>query len=155
MRVFKAKRLVLPLCRSRSTRQSTSSALSSLPHLACNKSCIRDWDWCHLFSFFVTTLLTSITTMWALSASLLGLLAPANALLRFPCAQLVIDRLDPLVTPGQSPSPHLHQILGGVRDPTKTIRRGNADLSTGLFQHNDGSCERYAWRVYLYFVSVQ
>ncbi|KAF2023116.1 hypothetical protein EK21DRAFT_105476 [Setomelanomma holmii] len=30
----------------------------------------------------------------------------------FPCAQLVIDRLDPLATPGQAPSPHLHQILG-------------------------------------------
>jgi hypothetical protein len=44
----------------------------------------------------------------------LALLAPVNALLRFPCAQLVIDRLDPLVTPGQAPSPHLHQILGGV-----------------------------------------
>jgi hypothetical protein len=43
------------------------------------------------------------------------LLGHASALLRFPCAQLVIDRLDPLVTPGQSPSPHLHQILGGVR----------------------------------------
>jgi hypothetical protein len=43
-----------------------------------------------------------------------ALLAPANALLRFPCAQLVIDRLDPLVTPGEAPSPHLHQILGGV-----------------------------------------
>jgi hypothetical protein len=45
----------------------------------------------------------------------IALLAPVKALLRFPCAQLVIDRLDPLVTPGQVPSPHLHQILGGVR----------------------------------------
>lgn len=47
----------------------------------------------------------------------LALLAPANALLRFPCAQLVIDRLDPLVTPGMAPSPHLHQIVGGVSTP--------------------------------------
>ncbi|TFK16953.1 hypothetical protein FA15DRAFT_606010 [Coprinopsis marcescibilis] len=43
------------------------------------------------------------------------LVAPlANALIRFPCSQLVTERLDPLVTPGQV-SPHLHQIVGGVR----------------------------------------
>ncbi|TFK18615.1 hypothetical protein FA15DRAFT_709696 [Coprinopsis marcescibilis] len=41
------------------------------------------------------------------------LLAPyAQALLRFPCAQLVTQRFDPLVTPGQV-SPHVHQIIGG------------------------------------------
>lgn len=46
----------------------------------------------------------------------LAVVAPyqVNALLRFPCGQLVIDRLDPLVTPGQVPAPHLHQIVGGV-----------------------------------------
>jgi hypothetical protein len=43
----------------------------------------------------------------------LGLLAPASALLRFGCAKSSIQRLDPLVNPGQSPSPHLHQIIGG------------------------------------------
>ncbi|KAG7293539.1 hypothetical protein NEMBOFW57_003591 [Staphylotrichum longicolle] len=43
----------------------------------------------------------------------LGLVAPTNALLRFGCARLTIQRLDPLVTPGQNPSPHLHQIIGG------------------------------------------
>ncbi|KAH8726047.1 hypothetical protein GQ44DRAFT_749190 [Phaeosphaeriaceae sp. PMI808] len=45
--------------------------------------------------------------------SALTLFVPVSALLRFPCAQLVIDRLDPLFTPGQAPPPHLHQILGG------------------------------------------
>lgn len=57
-----------------------------------------------------------------------ALLTPSNvlALLRFPCAQLVIDRLDPLVNPGQAPSPHLHQILGGnsfniTMDPKKDM----------------------------------
>lgn len=34
-------------------------------------------------------------------------------MLRFGCAQVVIDRLDPLVNPGQAPSPHQHQIVGG------------------------------------------
>jgi hypothetical protein len=44
----------------------------------------------------------------------LGLSAPAHALLRFGCAQLTVQRLDPLVNPGVNPSPHLHQIIGGV-----------------------------------------
>jgi hypothetical protein len=44
----------------------------------------------------------------------LGLAGPAHALLRFGCARLTVQRLDPLVTPGQNPSPHLHQIIGGV-----------------------------------------
>lgn len=43
---------------------------------------------------------------------LLLLSSSANALLRFPCSQLVTERFDPLVTPGQV-SPHLHQIVGG------------------------------------------
>ncbi|EMR67157.1 hypothetical protein UCREL1_5843 [Eutypa lata UCREL1] len=40
--------------------------------------------------------------------------AIANAAtLRFSCSQLVVERLDPLVNPGENPSPHLHQIVGG------------------------------------------
>jgi hypothetical protein len=35
------------------------------------------------------------------------------ALMRFECSQLVIDRLDPLVQPGATPSSHLHQVAGG------------------------------------------
>lgn len=34
-------------------------------------------------------------------------------MLRFGCAQVVIDRLDPLVNPGSIPSTHQHQIVGG------------------------------------------
>ncbi|KAH7408806.1 hypothetical protein DE146DRAFT_647234 [Phaeosphaeria sp. MPI-PUGE-AT-0046c] len=55
----------------------------------------------------------------------LGLLARANAgLLRFGCAQLTVQRLDPLVNPGANPSPHIHQIIGGnsfniTMDPQK------------------------------------
>lgn len=33
--------------------------------------------------------------------------------LRFACSQLVVERTDPLVNPGQIPSPHMHQIVGG------------------------------------------
>jgi hypothetical protein len=31
--------------------------------------------------------------------------------IRFGCSQLVVDRIDPLVTPGLNPSPHMHQIV--------------------------------------------
>ncbi|KAI0397914.1 hypothetical protein F5Y17DRAFT_475743 [Xylariaceae sp. FL0594] len=34
-------------------------------------------------------------------------------MLRFACSQLVVDRVDPLVNPGQIYTPHLHQIVGG------------------------------------------
>ncbi|KAF1960991.1 hypothetical protein CC80DRAFT_513675 [Byssothecium circinans] len=46
-------------------------------------------------------------------ATLFALAGPAAALIRFQCSQLVVERLDPLVTPGQIPSPHVHQIVGG------------------------------------------
>ncbi|KAF2751512.1 hypothetical protein M011DRAFT_483413 [Sporormia fimetaria CBS 119925] len=44
-------------------------------------------------------------------------------MLRFGCAQVVIDRLDPLVNPGSIPSPHVHQIVGG--------NAFNASMTTG------------------------
>ncbi|TFK22637.1 hypothetical protein FA15DRAFT_688269 [Coprinopsis marcescibilis] len=50
--------------------------------------------------------------MWGTLLSLAALTPFANALLRFGCSQLVTERLDPLVTPGQV-SPHVHQIIGG------------------------------------------
>jgi hypothetical protein len=37
----------------------------------------------------------------------------AQNMLRFACSQLTIERADPLVNPGQAPSPHTHQIIGG------------------------------------------
>ncbi|KLU85568.1 hypothetical protein MAPG_04591 [Magnaporthiopsis poae ATCC 64411] len=52
--------------------------------------------------------------------------------LRFACSQLVVERTDPLVNPGQLPSTHMHQIVGGSSfnitmdpmtiDPPKTSR---------------------------------
>ncbi|KAF2635085.1 hypothetical protein P280DRAFT_523554 [Massarina eburnea CBS 473.64] len=45
---------------------------------------------------------------------ILALLVPSiDALLRFSCSQLVVERLDPLVNPGVTQSPHVHQIIGG------------------------------------------
>ncbi|RYP21638.1 hypothetical protein DL765_002099 [Monosporascus sp. GIB2] len=50
---------------------------------------------------------------WNKLIAALGLSAPASALLRFGCAGLTVQRLDPLVNPGMKPSTHLHQIIGG------------------------------------------
>lgn len=36
------------------------------------------------------------------------------ALMRFECSQLVVERIDPLVQPGQTPSTHVHQVAGGM-----------------------------------------
>jgi hypothetical protein len=40
-------------------------------------------------------------------------LATAQELMRFGCSQLVIDQIDPLVEPGNLPSAHMHQVVGG------------------------------------------
>ncbi|OAL53827.1 hypothetical protein IQ07DRAFT_501979 [Pyrenochaeta sp. DS3sAY3a] len=34
-------------------------------------------------------------------------------MLRFGCSQVVVERIDPLVNPGMTPSPHMHQVVGG------------------------------------------
>ena len=39
--------------------------------------------------------------------------AAAQQMMRFSCAQLVVERLDPLVSPGMIGSPHMHEIVGG------------------------------------------
>lgn len=54
--------------------------------------------------------------MLVASVATLALLArgvKANAVLRFGCSQITVERLDPLVNPGVSPSPHIHQVVGG------------------------------------------
>jgi hypothetical protein len=47
------------------------------------------------------------------TSALLVQYALAQNMLRFGCSQLTVERADPLVTPGQRPSPHTHQIIGG------------------------------------------
>jgi hypothetical protein len=52
---------------------------------------------------------------WA-SLAAVALLAQNGAaqnMLRFACSQLVVERTDPLVNPGELYTPHLHQIVGG------------------------------------------
>ncbi|RYP06568.1 hypothetical protein DL765_009446 [Monosporascus sp. GIB2] len=86
-----------------------------------------------------------------LSLAALALAAPSYALIRFPCAQLVIDRLDPLVTPGMIPSPHLHQIVGGnafnaSMDPAKDLP-GESTCTTCQFSEDFSNY----WTAVLYF----
>jgi hypothetical protein len=47
------------------------------------------------------------------AAALLAQNAAAQNMLRFACSQLVVDRVDPIVNPGEVYTPHLHQIVGG------------------------------------------
>lgn len=81
----------------------------------------------------------------------LALVAPSQAGLRFGCSTLSIQRLDPLVTPGQIPSPHLHQIVGGnafnaTMDPTGAFR-DEADCTTCFFSEDFSNY----WTAVLYF----
>jgi hypothetical protein len=55
-----------------------------------------------------------VKTMYPKALIGLALITLTDGLIRFQCSQLVYDRLDPLVHPGVSPTPHLHQIVGGV-----------------------------------------
>ena len=43
----------------------------------------------------------------------LALVSPVQAGLRFACSSLTTQRLDPVVEPGNTPSAHLHHIVGG------------------------------------------
>ena len=63
-------------------------------------------------------------------------------LLRFGCAQLVIERIDPLVNPGMIPSTHTHQIVGGNSfNATVWI----TDPFHGLWHHVNCSSTKRSW----------
>lgn len=83
----------------------------------------------------------------------LGLLAPARALLRFGCSQLTVQRLDPLVNPGQNPSPHLHQIIGGNSFNVSMDPKAGHDLVKGSTCTTCQFTEDFSnyWTAVLYF----
>ena len=82
------------------------------------------------------------------------------SMLRFPCSQLVVERTDPLVFPGDTYTPHVHQIVGGdafqVDMPddydlpgqasctscSYTQDKSNYWTAAMYFQHNNGSYHR-------------
>ncbi|KAJ3579328.1 hypothetical protein NPX13_g1236 [Xylaria arbuscula] len=87
---------------------------------------------------------------WRLVTAL-ALAGPTVALLRFSCTQLVIDRVDPLVSPGLLPSAHLHQIIGGnsfnvSMDPAKDMP-GESDCTTCQFLEDSSNY----WTAVLFF----
>ncbi|KAH7116711.1 hypothetical protein B0J11DRAFT_99026 [Dendryphion nanum] len=81
-----------------------------------------------------------------------ALAARSHALIRFGCSQLVVDRLDPLVNPGQNPSPHVHQILGGnsFLPSMKPGEHDLANLSTCTTCQPSEDFSNY-WTASLYF----
>ncbi|KAL2268797.1 hypothetical protein VTJ83DRAFT_3643 [Remersonia thermophila] len=98
---------------------------------------------------------SSKSAMLALSAALVDA-APQfggifqMTMLRFGCTNIVIDRIDPLVNPGQVPSPHVHQIVGGnafnVTMPTGDVAQ-HADCTTCSFADDFSNY----WTANLYF----
>jgi len=83
----------------------------------------------------------------------LALLVPdALALLRFSCSQLVVERLDPLVNPGVTASPHLHQVIGGnafkpSMDPSSLDIPSTATCTTCTFAEDFSNY----WTAVMYF----
>lgn len=70
--------------------------------------------------------------------------------LRFSCSQLVVERLDPLVNPGQLQAPHLHQIVSKtVKGRPKYGRLTGADWWQ-LVQRFNGPVHRTCRSIYVY-----
>ncbi|RYP32944.1 hypothetical protein DL767_004960 [Monosporascus sp. MG133] len=74
------------------------------------------------------------------------------AMLRFQCSKLVIERLDPLVTPGLVQSPHIHQIVGGnsfnaTMNPVEYDPVGESTCTTCSFSEDFSNY----WTANLYF----
>ncbi len=100
----------------------------------------------------------STTKMKWTSVRTLALVVPVQAGLRFQCSTLTIQRLDPVVQPGESPSSHLHHIVGGnafnasmegdvATRATCTTCEMSEDFSnywtaTLFFKHQNGSYHR-------------
>ncbi|KAH8679097.1 hypothetical protein BGZ60DRAFT_468395 [Tricladium varicosporioides] len=79
-----------------------------------------------------------------------------GSFIRFGCSQLVVERVDPLVNPGMSPSTHTHQIVGGssfniTMDPS-TIDPPTQSKCTSCTFSEDFS--NY-WTASLYFKSPE
>jgi hypothetical protein len=96
----------------------------------------------------------TITMKTTFLAQALALVAPSQAYLRFGCATLSVQRLDPLVEPGAVPSAHLHQIIGGngfnaTMDP-KTDVAERATCTTCTFSEDFSNY----WTAVMYLVCI-
>jgi hypothetical protein len=75
------------------------------------------------------------------AAALLGQNVVAQNMLRFACSQLVVERTDPLVNPGMTYTPHLHQIVGGnsfnvTMDPSTHDLAGQSTCTSCTFKED-------------------
>jgi hypothetical protein len=87
----------------------------------------------------------SAAKMKSLSVAL-ALVASAEAGLRFPCSTLTIQRLDPVVQPGQKPSSHVHHIVGGIAfNATMEGDVGERATCTTCQMSEGGLCSVYQW----------
>jgi len=65
--------------------------------------------------------------------------AKGSDFLRFGCSQLVVERTDPIVNPGLTFTPHMHQVVGGSSFNV-TVWRSAAFQLLGMFvPSHDGS----------------
>ncbi|KAF2649656.1 hypothetical protein K491DRAFT_708021 [Lophiostoma macrostomum CBS 122681] len=71
-------------------------------------------------------------------------------MLRFGCAQVVVDRIDPLVNPGQAPSPHMHQVAGGNSFNTSMASTDISAISTCTTCSYSDDFSNY-WTANIYF----
>jgi hypothetical protein len=76
--------------------------------------------------------------------------AGGTTMLRFGCSNIVIDRIDPLVNPGQAPTGHVHQIVGG---DNFNVTMTTNDVSTGAKCTSCQASEDFSnyWTANLYF----
>ena len=74
----------------------------------------------------------------------------STTMLRFGCPQLVIDRIDPLVNPGQVPSTHVHQIIGGNAFNASMASTDISSLATCTTCQFSEDLSNY-WTANLYF----
>ncbi|KAL1874428.1 hypothetical protein VTK73DRAFT_305 [Phialemonium thermophilum] len=71
-------------------------------------------------------------------------------MLRFGCSELVVERLDPLVNPGQVPSAHMHQIVGGDAFAASMPSTDVSKLARCTTCHFNQDFSNY-WTANLYF----
>ncbi|KAI0432297.1 hypothetical protein F5Y09DRAFT_329747 [Xylaria sp. FL1042] len=97
------------------------------------------------------------TTFFAATIVLFAQHASAQGrLLRFVCSQLVIERIDPLVSPGMVPSPHTHQVVGGnsfnaTMDPARLDPATTSTCTTCSYAEDFSNY----WTANLYFKSPE
>ncbi|KAK4212768.1 hypothetical protein QBC37DRAFT_465115 [Rhypophila decipiens] len=94
------------------------------------------------------TLLLAAGAPWAAAQSLQGL----NHL-RFGCSQITIERLDPLVNPGEFPTPHMHQVVGG--NAFNATIKPNTDVASLATCTTCGPAEDFSnyWTANVYYQS--